>query len=125
MASRECAKGYNSPWTVNPALGEVKGRQINATCKVSSPCWPLPLDSDCAADDGPPAHSAVRVVHSGLETRGALEARRVTDVERVCVDVIVDTLNRLDLAVQELAEEVFSDLLLGNGVDTHRIPRPL
>ena len=82
------------------------------------------LTSGCLAGDGPPLGSAVRVLKAGLETDRALETRRVPNVERVRVDVIVDALNSLDLAIQELTEESFGKFLLGNWVDTHQIPRP-
>jgi hypothetical protein len=36
----------------------------------------------------------------------------MADVERVRVDVVVDTLGDFDIAVEELAEEVFGGFLL-------------
>jgi hypothetical protein len=39
----------------------------------------------------------------------------MTDVERVRVDVVVDALGHSNIAVEELAEKCFRDLLLGEG----------
>src|SRR5690606_12691115 len=47
-----------------------------------------------------------------LEALRALEARRMPDVQRVGVDVVVDALRHADLTVEELAKEGFGDFLL-------------
>jgi hypothetical protein len=56
--------------------------------------------------------SVVGVLEPDLEAVRALEARRMTDVERVRVDVVIDALGDFDIAVEELAEEVFGGFLL-------------
>jgi hypothetical protein len=59
--------------------------------------------------------SVRRELDADLESVRALETRRVTDRQGVRVDVVIDAFVDADIAVQELAEEMFCGLALCNG----------
>ena len=67
--------------------------------------------------------SAFRKVHAVLEPLRALKTRRMTNIQRVCVDIVVDALGGANVAVEELAEELGSELFLTcGGVESHPYP---
>lgn len=73
------------------------------------------LEGSVTPSGRPKRASGTGELEADLQSVRALEARRMADVERVRIDVVIDTLGDFDIAIQELAEEVFGSFLLEDG----------